>query len=170
MRARVDALGGSGRDIFPNPDGTGKPYVPVPWNPGDPFPSGGFGSGAHCDPAGGADDCIAWPGWAIAVALAVALVALGVWPASVALVVAVIALVVIALAGWIWHRACRNKFVCALLDKLVLGAVSASGVLGLGATVFGGAVRFGVLAGASIVATLGMLGIYFLRCREDCCE
>ena len=78
--------------------------------------------------------------------------------------------VVIALAGWIWHRACRNKFVCALLDKLVLGAVSASGVLGLGATVFGGAVRFGVLAGASIVATLGMLGIYFLRCREDCCE
>lgn len=44
LGARVDALGGSARDVSPNPDGTGKPYTPGQWRPGDRFPKGGFGS------------------------------------------------------------------------------------------------------------------------------
>jgi hypothetical protein len=44
LAAKVDALGGRSRDIEANPDGTGRPYVPSSWKPGDPFPVGGPGS------------------------------------------------------------------------------------------------------------------------------
>ena len=177
LRARVDALGGSGRDIAANPDGSGRPYVPIDWQPGDPFPMGGFGSGGAgtgpCnDPGTGGHEreCITWPGWLIAAALALALVALGVWPAKLALILVVLALITIALAGAAWHRACQGKFICRLLDKLVLGAVTATGALAIGAVIFGASVRLEALVASSSTVIVAMLASHLRGCQEKCCD
>lgn len=44
LAAKVDALGGRSSEVYPNPDGSGRPYRPIDWKPGDDFPKHGFGT------------------------------------------------------------------------------------------------------------------------------
>jgi hypothetical protein len=169
LAARVDALGGNSSNVSPNPDGTGKPYRASGWRPGQPFPSGGFHSGPEAGD-GSDEDCLCWPGWGVAAALALALVALGMLPPAAALLVAVLAVLAIALCGYCWSHLCRGRFLCRLLDKLVLGAVAATGVLALGAAFFGAAVNLPALALSGVTALVAIAASYLLRCRGGCCD
>ena len=98
------------------------------------------------------------------------MVALGVWPAKLALILVVLALITIALAGAAWHRACQGKFICRLLDKLVLGAVTATGALAIGAVIFGASVRLEALVASSSTVIVAMLASHLRGCQEKCCD
>lgn len=169
LASTVDAVGGRSNEVHPNPDGTGKPYGPSGWEPGDPFPPGGFHSGEDpCGPVETGAPC--WEGWGIAAMLALALTLVGVTSSALALPILALAVVAIALLGYSWSRRCRGKFLCRLLDALLLGAVAAGGVLALGAVLLGVPVKLGVVAAAGLVALLSLLASYLLRCRGPCCD
>lgn len=171
LGSRVDALGGNSSQVEPNPDGTGKPYEPINWEPGDPFPPKGFGTGG----TGGAghvdgdckEDCPSWPGWLIAALLALALLLLGIAPLSAALVAALLAVIGIAWLGHRWSKLCRGPGLCRLLDALLLGSVGAAGILGVGLAL-GGQVRVSALIASSLVALGAALLSFALRCRFRC--
>ena len=94
--------------VEPNPDGTGKPYQPSGWQPGDPFPDGGFHSGGG---GGVRQGRILLAGLGDHRGLALGLTALGVLPAPLALLLLALAIVVVAVCGYAWARLCRGRFV-----------------------------------------------------------
>lgn len=178
LGSRVDALGGDSRTVEPNPDGSGKPYEPIPWQPGDAFPAGGFGSGGKgvpgpgphpCPPQPCAHPCPPGPGWAIALALALALMLLGLAPLPVALPLAAVALVVLALSTGLLLRKCPACAPCLLATRITLGAVIATAVLGLGLA-WGAGVRVELLLLAALLAVVGVIAGQVLRCGKEGCD
>lgn len=167
LASKVDALGGRSRDVEPNPDGTGQPYHPVPWQPGDPFPIGGFGSGKRGGTPGSMT-CPSWPGWLVAAAVAVGLAVAALSPPAVWLTVAVLAMLVVAFAGAYWARRC-SCFTCRLLSHLVLGAALASGVIAWAAAL-GVPVRMTVLGLAGLLAAGGIVVWWLHGCQSDNCH
>lgn len=123
LAARVDALGGDARKVEANPDGTGLPYTPVSWQPGDPYPQRGFGSGGDLlGPGSGAGTRTCWEGWAYAALVALCLVFIGMLPSVVAVVLLALALIGLPYLQLRWKKCCKGRFTCALLDRVALGA------------------------------------------------
>ena len=166
LAARVDALGGHARDIQPNPDGTGRPYEPLPWQPGQPFPSGGFSSGGGAPPGGHTTSCPDGPGWVIAIAAALALVILGLASATLALPIAALAVVAMALAAAAMARACPGCAACVFARRLALGAVAAAGAMAL-AGLWGQGINLGLLALAGMLAVAALVAAHLL-CPTTC--
>lgn len=180
LTARVDGLGGNSRDIAANPDGTGLPYRPIEWSPGDDYPPQGFGSGGAgtgqgpgtvpplCPPmAEGDSKC--WEGWAFAAAVGATLVVAAFLPTFGAAVLLAVLLVLMAFLLHRWSRCCQGRFICAVLDKLGLGSAAAVVVLAIMAAttgLFGWKVPL-VMAGLLLLGS--MLVSYPLRCRNDTC-
>jgi len=173
LGARLDALGGKSSDVRPNPDGSGEPYQPSNWKPGDAFPPGGFHSGDPCrDPCEddrGQEACPSRPAWLIALVLGLALFLFGIAGPTLAFVAVAVAIVLsLVVALWL-KRACPACALCALLRGALFG--SALGVLLCG--------MMQVLAAAPVrpVAYLlaGVLGLgsaiaaYLGRCFSDRC-
>jgi hypothetical protein len=168
LAARVDALGGNSRSVEPNPDGTGKPYIPIQWEPGDPFPTGGFGSKAVDDCDSGdtfKQDCRPELGWIISACVAISLTALGLFPASVALLLLAIAIVLSVGLIRYWVQQCHPKIVCRVLMSILLGSVVALGVLSLGLALFGMAVRPEAIVISSVIALVSMILSYLPQYR-----
>ena len=176
LGARVDALGGKSGDVRPNPDGSGQPYQPSDWKPGDAFPPGGFHSGDPCDRP--CDDgkrsvgakCPAWPAWLIALLLGLALFLLGVAAPAIAFAGIVVAIAMsVGVALWL-HRRCPRCALCGFLRGALFGSVVGVLLCGLVQVLFGFPVRpvayllGGVLGlGSGIAAYLG-------RCFTDRCD
>jgi hypothetical protein len=151
LGTKVDELGGDASSIHPNPDGSGRLYVPPP-QPGH----GGF--------------CV--EGWATSLLAAVGLVLAGLleWsPATGAGLVVVIALLVLVIARW--ARTCCGRIRCAMLDRLTLGTSLTAAALGL-AIVGGqvGARATTVAAAASILTVVLVAASFWFRCRGSCCD
>ena len=176
LGARVDALGGKSSDVRPNPDGSGEPYQPSDWKPGDAFPPGGFHSGNPCDRP--CDDdmrpdgakCPGWPAWLIALVLGAALFLLGVAAPAIAFAATVIAIALsVGIALWL-NRKCPGCALCGFLRGALFGSVLGVVLCGLVQVLFGFPIRpvayllGGVLGfGAGIAAYLG-------KCFTDRCE
>ena len=170
LAAKVGALGGNPRDVRPNPDGTGRPYVPSGWKPGDRFPDDGFHSGeAPCgDEAAGRGLC--WEAWVVAALLAIMFVILGIGLSPTGLAALAVAFVLLAAAGYSWSRRCRGRFLCRLLDALILGSASAAGALALGAIVLTTPVDLAIVAASALVAVAGVVASSLAGCRGGCCD
>jgi hypothetical protein len=153
LGGKVDALGGDSASVQPNPDGSGRPYVPKPDPGGAPPAHGGLG---HCLEA-----------WAVALIVALGLVLLGVvGSAGARAVVAVVALVLLALVVYAWSVRCHGRIRCALLDHVLLGAAVAAGVLSiLLVSHVAGTFLTEAIAIAAVLAALAAIASFALRCR-----
>ncbi len=163
LAARVDALGGNSRSIEPNPDGTGKPYTPIQWEPGDPFPTGGFGSKPLDDCDSGDtfnQDCRPEIGWIVSACIAISLTALGLFPVSVALILLAVAIVLSVGLIRYWIQQCHARIACRVLTSILLGSVVALGMLGLGLALFGMTVRPEAIVISSIIALVSVIMSY----------
>lgn len=148
---RVDALGGDASIVHGNPDGSGTPYTAEP------------GARPHGGPC--------WPGWLVAVVLALGLVLAGFARTPVVLaVIATAALTLGAAAVAWWRRICCGRALrCALLDHLTLGAGAAAGGLAL-AALGGFLVSPAAAVTAALLTALLLAASFVLGCRGECCD
>jgi hypothetical protein len=170
LASRVDALGGKSSQVEANPDGTGRPYEPIDWRPGDPYPTQGFGSGGTgpgAKPCGPWSKC--WEGWAAALVFALCFVFAGFLPVPWAAVALTVGVVVLAFLLYRWSCCCQGRLACAILDKLVLGSGGATFVLAILAIMSGVPPWSLLLLISSVVLIGAILATYLLRCRDDHC-
>ncbi len=148
---KVDALGGDASAVHPNPDGSGRPYLPLP---------------------APADQRACWQGWtaSIVLALTLLLVGLSATPTMLAVVLVIgIVLLVVLIAYWV--RGCCGRNRCAVFDYLTLGSAAALvGLVILALLGAGGQFTSLAIAIAASVTLLLVIGSFVLRCRGKCCD
>jgi hypothetical protein len=151
LGSRVDALGGDSTSVYPNPDGSGNPYVPAPESP----------KGERCPEA-----------WVTSIVLAVALLVVGLLGLSPAgSVAAVVSVVVIALTLNRWWRRCCGRFKCRAVDHLLLGAASALAILtALNLAGAPGALLGTMAAVSAVLTTVFTVSSFAIGCRGGCCD
>ena len=174
LSARVDALGGDAHAVHPNPDASGKPYQPIKWHDSDPFPPKGFGSPADAPgttpPAGVLAKASCWQATVIAGAIALAVVALGLWKLSIALAMAAVLLVVSLFFASSWFKACGGRIRCRLFEAIGLGSTVGIGVLAFGLGALNATVRPGAIIAASVVVLTAVVARFACDCEEGCCR
>jgi hypothetical protein len=176
LHGRVDALGGDSGRVHPNPDGSGEPYRPSTWTPGDPFPSGGFHSGADGQDPCKEDsktlaNCSLWPLLVIALATFVLGVVIGIGSGGFGFVIASIA--VLAAGGVAIHllRAPKRCALCRFLQGVLLGSFLALATLGLAAGIASIPIRpagFWFAGGVGVVAFVSGLLARCFSGGKDC--
>jgi len=176
LNARVEALGGDPGKVRPNPDGSGEPYRPSTWQPGDAFPPGGFHSGVPCDvpcdePCGDGHkpegECPPYSLWAVALLLCVLLLLIGVGSGGAALAVAMLAIVAFAIVVWQLKQAGGKCAICRFLQGLLLGGLAATILLGLIAMFGMAAVRPLAFWLAGSLGIAGLIGSILGRCLSS---
>lgn len=151
LGAKVNALGGDADAVQPNPDGSGRPYLPPPERPRRRL-------------------CL--PGWATSLVAAVALALVGLLDsASARAAIGAAALVLLALIAASWWRKCGGRIRCALLEYLLLGSSAAIAVLAISLAA-GASADFlpetiGIAGG---VAALTAIGSFVFCRRGECCD
>ena len=171
LHGRVDALGGDSGKVRPNPDGSGEPYRPTTWTPGDPFPQGGFHSGeVGFDPC--EDDstigakCPVWPLFAVALAILALGLVIGVGSGGPALIIGGIAVIAALGIAIHLHREPRHCALCRFLQGVLLGSVLAVALLGLAALVASISVRPVGFWFAGSVGVLALISCVLARCSS----
>lgn len=168
LAERVDALGGDSRQVEPNADGTGKPFVPIDWKPDDAFPENGFSTPSVGAPNGGGATgahCRTDLGYWISLVVALSLLAFGALALAPGLVFAAIGLIVTGLLGKHWQSLCPVGFFCRLLSKISLGAFCASGIMTLGLVLYGPVFRLDALLIATLIGLIAVLIAAAKGCR-----
>jgi hypothetical protein len=149
---KVDALGGDSGTVYPNPNGSGEPYVP-------PAPKGP-----------GQERCP--EGWVASLVVALALLGFGlVGPGGAGAVLLVASVVVLALVLRKWSSRCCGRNRCAMVDHFLLGSGVAAAGLGL-LLPFRAALPFvpvALVVSTLLAAALAVLGFAW-RCRGGCCD
>lgn len=168
LAARGDALGGDSRQVEPNADGTGKPFVPIDWKPGDAFPENGFSTRGVGEPDGGeakGAHCRTDLGYWISFVLALSLLAFGALALAPGLVFAAIGLIITVFLGKHWQSLCPVGFFCRFLSKISLGAFCASGIMTIGLVLYGPVFRLDALLIATLIGLIAVLIAAAKGCR-----
>lgn len=169
LHGRVDALGGDSGRVRPNPDGSGEPYRPSTWTPGDPFPEGGFHSGevchAQCEDDSKSDaKCPGWPLFAVSLAILALGVIIGAGGGGLALVIGGIAVIATLGVAIHLHREPRHCALCRFLQGILLGSVLTVALLGLAVLVTSISVRPVGFWFAGGVGVLALISGVLARC------